>query len=105
MRNLFWISVPTLLLVVLLLTGCAGQYYAKVGVGASGNLLKKSSHQWENQGSLGCTFGVGNRHHVYKKLYGDANLTHYSQCFVGKPFDDLPESSLDHAGYNLEYRF
>jgi len=94
-----------LLLACLMLSGCAGQYYVKAGVGVNGNILKNSSFAWEDQESMGCVFGAGNRHQIYKNLYGDLNIIHYSQCGVGKPFNDLPESSLDHAGYNIEYRF
>ena len=80
-------------------------YYAKIGLGVN-KVLFSEYQEWEDNGSIGGTFGIGNRHHLSGNWYGEISYQHYSQPFVGPPFQkDEGEDSLDAFYYSIEYRF
>lgn len=84
----------------------ADYFYLRAGVGFNESLFAEDkSLVWEDRGSMGCTLGAGYRHQIKDNWHGDLNYTHVSQCFVGPPFDDRSESTVDHIGYAVEYRF
>ena len=89
--------------IIAVLTGCGGQYYAKIGLGKNGNVT--GCDCWDDGGSVGTRLAGGWRHQIKGNLYGDVNYYHHSQAFVGPPFNDDPETSADHFYYDLEYRF
>ena len=90
---------------LVLLQGCAGQYYAKVGVGWNGRFDSDQRDQWAGSDSLGGRVAVGNRHRLGGPWWGDLNIYHHSQPFLGKPFNDDPETASEHVYYDVEYWF
>ena len=76
-------------------------FYVRVGFGIN----EANCGCWEDQDSIGGRFMFGNRHHWGGNWYGDANLLHHSQPFIGWPVNDDDETSSYHLYYDLEYRF
>ena len=97
-------------LVILIMTaltfgvGAADRDHFYLGLGLGKNGMWFSGGTWEDQGSLGCGGKIGYRHHIAGNWYGDANFSHYSQCFVGAPWNDEDETESDHLFYFFEYR-
>ena len=91
--------------VLVLLVGCGGQYYIKVGAGWNGRFDSDRREDWVGSDSLGGRVAAGNRHHIYGPLWGDLNIYHHSQPFLGAPFNEKDESALEHVYYDLEYWF
>jgi len=89
-----------LLITMLLFTASAtaGDTYLEIGAGKNGSLLK-NSHEWEDQGGVGAYFAL--RYEFDAGWF--AQITHYSQYDVGRPFDNRAESNLDSLMFG--YRF
>jgi len=73
-----------------------------VGLGKNNSSLT-SSHEWEASSNLGCIIGAGYRQQLTDSLYQNVSLRHYSQCFVGEPWNDDDEMSSNHLYYTLEW--
>jgi len=94
----------TKFLVLMALTfSVQAENFVKLGVGFNEMLF--SDQEWQDNGSMGCSFGIGNRHQLSGSWYGEVSYYHFSQCFTGPPFDDDYEDSLDAAYYYVEYRW
>lgn len=91
------------LLFVLLLTGCAGTPYIEVGAGQNTSFF--GHNKWDNGGSIGATLEVGKEWQWDDRTFTKCRWTHTSQWFVGPPFNNTPESSLDHIGCSLRKNF
>jgi len=77
-----------------------------IRVGAGVNAMLFSDQEWQDNGTMGCSFGIGNRHRLFgDSWYGEISYHHFSQCFTGPPFDDDYEDNLDAAYYYVEYRW
>lgn len=76
--------------------------YVEIGGGLNTNLLG-SSIPWEDDNSLGCMFGGGLLYPINNSSEIDFTYKHYSQCFVGAPFNSDSESSLD--SFYIIYRY
>ena len=73
---------------------CEGGMHLEIGAGKNGNLTSQhESTQWEDGGGVGSYFSLR-----YEWKYAVCQGSHYSQWNVGPPFNDKPESSLDHLG-------
>ncbi len=100
MKSITWKVSLTTLLILLAAPVQAEYFYARLGLGESWSNLG-----WENQDSIGGGVGVGYRHQMFDTpFYGDLAVTHYSQPFVGLPFNDDQESGSTHLFYWIEWR-
>lgn len=85
----------SLLIILTLLMGeaiaCEGGLHMELGAGKNGSI--GNSNTWDDNGSLGSYFGLR-----YEWDNAICQYSHYSQWFVGPPFNDDSESSLDHLG-------
>jgi len=81
----------------------ADYLFINIGAGDNGNITG-ASIPWDDANGIGCTLTVGYRRSIFKNLDLGARWLHVSQCDQGPPFNDNPESSLDHIGVFLEYR-
>ena len=50
-------------------------------------------------------FGVGYVKRLGGDWFGSVRWEHTSQLQAGKPFNDMPESWIDHVGVTLEWRW
>ena len=84
------------LIIVLLLTGCSGRFYAGAGLGKNG----LQSEDWAGRDALACTAEAG---YLWRNTNHDIDLgwSHYSQCNV-KTKD---ESTLDSVTLSGRYYF
>ena len=89
------------LILVLLLSGCTGRFYAGVGVGKNGVM---DYNNWEGRESTACTAEAG---YAWRRPDYDIDLgwAHYSQCTRGDMFDDREEDTLDSVTINGRYYF
>ncbi len=78
--------------------------YLELGVGGNTNITG-ASIPWENAGNAACVAELGYVHQINKRWWGKARILHLSQCFAGPPFNDKKESSVDHIGISLQYRW
>jgi hypothetical protein len=76
--------------------------YIEIGGGVNTNITG-SSMPWEDRNSLGCMFGTGLLYNINKSSEIDFAYRHYSQCFIGPPFNTDSESSLD--SFYITYRY
>jgi hypothetical protein len=90
----------------LTLTGCVSgsEIYGQFGVGDNKS-PRYSDTIWIGEDNLGCHGEVGYRHPFTKRLYGGISASHFSQCDLGKPFNEEEETASEHFYMNLEYRW
>lgn len=96
---------------VVAVTGCVGAPtpYAELGVGWNTSLGGKGDHHWNDGGAgpggatieAGVTWDVRNN----PDLQVDCRWLHVSHWFVGPPFNDRAEDSLDHFGCSARYEW
>lgn len=107
LRALVVFSVVFLLI---FLTGCVGNPtpYAEIGAGYNGSFTNKV-HPWEDGGAgpLGATIEAGVTWDARNNpnMEVDCRWLHVSHWFVGQPFNDKAESSLDHFGCSARYEW
>lgn len=104
-----------LLLLMISMNAHAEKGYLYLGLGLGNNTnLTGSSVPWEDQGEIGSVLTLGYRERLnnYKwfsglsdRWYGSAQWLHISHPFIGPPFNNRDESSVDHLGVYIEYRF
>ena len=74
--------------------------YVKIFLGKNGG------SGWNDAGELGGGVGAGYVQRIGKSaFYLTGRLEHTSQPMSGFPFDGRDESTLDHIGASIEYRF
>jgi hypothetical protein len=97
-----FLLILLLLLLMYILMGCAQpQVYAGIGLGV--NTQVSGSDSWEDGDSMGGTFEIGYRGKVSDQFNAGVRWIHVSHPFVGAPFDNDSEDSVDHAGIYGEY--
>ena len=92
------------------LTGCSqlnnflpGDTYLEVGAGKNsspGTVL----YDWYDSGGIGCSIELRQEVPVHDRVAFALRYLHVSHCDVGPPFNDKPESTLDHVGATLRFR-
>lgn len=102
--KIWTIFLPVFFSVIFLPVHAESYFYARIGFGANENFFTDDVI-WEDQDEFAGHLGLGYRARLSDRWYLDAHWSHYSQWLAGPPFDDRPESSLDHVGMALEYRF
>lgn len=96
-----------LIILLLLSVSTVSADYLFINIGAGNNTnLTGASIPWDDAGGVGCAFTLGYVTPVKgsKNLHFGTRWLHISQCDQGAPFNDNPESSVDHIGIFLEYR-
>ncbi len=92
--------------------GCvsgSGQNYAEVGMGYNASFTN-TTHQWEDGGAgpTGATLEVGREWDVTNNeglMKVKCRWLHLSHWFVGPPFNNRAESSVDHFGCAARVNF
>jgi hypothetical protein len=75
-------------------------YYAKGFLGAN------NGAHWDDADEMGGGIGVGYVKRLNKTpWFVEARWEHVSQPLAGYPFNKKDESTLDHIGLSIEYRF
>lgn len=107
--------IITLFLLLLLTTNVNAESYYYIGIGLGNNTnLTGASIEWEDGGGIGGILTAGyvtqlNDINMFKSVSDCIYLTgqwfHASQLDKGPPFDNTDESSLDHLGVMVSYRF
>ncbi len=75
-----------------------------IGAGWNGNLTE-SSMPWEDGGGVAGYFQLKKTYPLSDNLYVAYHYLHLSQINVGPPFNDKAESSVDHIGVAIEWKF
>jgi len=107
-----WYAGAMLVFLLVFLSGCvsgSGQNYAELGMGYNGTFTGQAD-QWNNGGAgpagatieLGREWDVTNNEGVMKVK---CRYLHVSHWFVGPPFNNRAESSLDHVGCAARVNF
>lgn len=97
-----------MLLAVALVAGvqkCAAaepKWYFEVGVGKNANLTG-CSDCWEDGGSPGAYFALRREQHMAGNTYWFFQYVHLSNWLAGPPFNDKPETSVDHIGAGFRW--
>ena len=107
-----WYAVGMLVFLLVFLSGCvsgSGQNFEELGTGYNGSLTNQT-HAWENGGSgpLGATIEVGREWDVTNNedvMKVKCRWLHLSHWFVGPPFNNRAESSVDHFGCAVRVNF
>jgi len=86
----------------------AGDLYTEIGVGHNMSLFHETDeNRWDNGGSPGFYGAV--RYEtpldIDKRAVFVLQYMHVSNWFAGPPFNDSAESSLDHFGVALRWRW
>ena len=91
----------TILLALILATGCSGRFYAGAGIGKNDVFGK---NHWIGRESTACSAEAG---YLWRQSDFDIDFgwAHYSQCTRGRGFDARPESSLDTVNIKGRYYF
>lgn len=83
-----------------------GDWYAEIGMGYSTSLFQQTEeYMWESGGSPGFYGAI--RYEwmpVQDRLGVVFHYAHYSNWFTGPPFNNNPESSLDHIGVAVRWK-
>lgn len=82
----------------------AGETSITIGAGWNGN-LSGSSVPWDNADAVGAYFQLAHEWGLGDNASVLAHWTHISQYDAGKPFNDRPESSVDHLGVAIKWTF
>lgn len=82
--------------------------YLRLGIGDNSSAFGGSANKWNDEGEAGVNFGFGCRWFWSRSIVAGVGLEHHSQIGVGLPFhknDGTAESTLDHVGAYVEWRF
>lgn len=79
--------------------------YVGLSIGDNNNATG-ASVEWDDGGAvLGSRLYAGCTWHITDGWWWGVNWDHLSQPDVGPPVNNDPESSVDHFGVNIEYRW
>ncbi len=94
-----------LIAATLALSGCAGIPYADIGTGINKSFTN-DTYEWEDQGAAAFLGEVGIEWiHPNELMTSKCRYLHLSQINAGTPFDNRPESSVDHFGCSVGVRW
>ena len=82
----------------------AGETSVSLGAGWNGNLTGYSI-PWDSADGVGAYLQIAHEWELSERTSVVAHWTHISQWDVGKPFNDLDESSVDHLGVAVKWKF
>lgn len=82
----------------------ANGWYVSIGGGLNTNLIGDAI-PWEDQSSLGFAGSLRYEWMADRSRSVSCGWDHYSQWFVGSPWDERAESALDHIGCSARYNF
>lgn len=89
---------------MLTLVGCAGNPYIEIGAGVNKSLANKVN-EWDDGRSPAFLGEIGVEWELSDNWHPNCKYLHVSQWFAGPPFNDISESSLDHFGCAVKYRW
>jgi hypothetical protein len=92
-----------ILAALILSTSASADVFLEIGAGQNNNLTG-CSICWDNGGGTGAYFALRYEEQITESITGFAQYSHYSQYEIGVPFNNKPESSLDHIGVGLRFR-
>lgn len=84
-----------------------GDWYSEIGMGYNTSLFQSNPrYKWEDGGSPGFYGTVRYELMLDRDRLGVVvHYTHYSNWFAGPPFNDNAESSLDHFGVAVRWKW
>ncbi len=90
---------------LIVLSGCAHDQavYAELGAGKNMSVTNRV-HEWEDSGGVGFYGALRYERPINEQFTFVGQYAHYSQWDVGPPWNNLPESSLDHVGVALRFK-
>ena len=77
-------------------------FFIGIGLGRNGVI---SSNEWEGEDAVGCMLEAGYVGNYTNRIEYEAGWYHYSQCFLGEPFNEKPEDTLDAIYIKLRYHY
>jgi hypothetical protein len=90
--------MKTLAIILLLLSQPVWAFwYAEAGAGHNHSYNVK----WKAEGRTGAYFQVGYTKELPEGWGVSVHWTHLSQYDAGAPFNDIPESAIDHTGISI----